>query len=183
MSERDTHPRAERLSLWEIEQRLAEAMDAIDEANAENVPVPESAIAVATEYALAAAEKRDRCAYFLRQAKASEAAIDDEIARLTALRDRRKRARESFERVILELMMARGVKRLEGMTSAFAAQQNPAHVACDPDVDMATVRPEHVRVVPERYELDKTAIKRTLAAGEALPYAWMAEGAWRLVVK
>lgn len=167
-----------RLTFWDHEARLHAALEELAAAEADGrEPSEEVALAV-RDYTLTAAEKRDRMAGFLRQAEKQADLYDEEIARLRAKKATLENAVTRLKSYIVGTMQALDIRKVEGTVVTLALRQNPAHV----DVG-GEVPPEYQRVIPEKREPDKVAIKKALEAGESVTNCRLVEGNWRLEVK
>ncbi len=126
---------------------------------------------------LAAAEKRDALAWFLRRGASDVEALRAEARRVQGIADRLTTHLERLSGYVQRVMEGHNVETLEGVTSRFKLVQNPPHV----EVGAPMALPEScLRVIPERREPDKVEIGRRLKAGEDVPGARLVPGGMRL---
>lgn len=169
--------------LFEAETDLVALLEAVDEAlSSEAGEVPPDLIAEAEAASLIAEEKRDRSAAFIRRCRAQEAHIEAELVRLSALLDRRVKARAWLEDQVALVMQAHGVKKLSGQDSTFTLVPNPPSVEVDegaalPEGGYRTLAPVPARKVP-----DKRALGAMLKDGCVIEGVRMVEGGFRLKV-
>jgi hypothetical protein len=163
-------------------ERLSDLLDAQEnapsaEANAA-LQVAERSLVTEIEAAmLAAAEKRDGCAFVLRRMESDIAMLRNEAKRVQGIADRATAHAERFLGYVLTVMQEHHLDVLEGRYSRFKIVQNPAHV----EVGMPDALPEqYVRVIPEKREPDKVKIGAALKAGDDVPGCRMAPGGTRL---
>ena len=98
----------------------------------------------------------------------NNAAIDEEIKRLTEIKKHNENAIERLKSGIENMMIALNKKELK--TPLFSAKwvKNPPAVVID---DETKVDAKYLTVIPQSYNVDKNAIKKDLKAGKILPYA------------
>lgn len=171
-------PDKPRLSLWDHERRLHEALDELAEAEREGRDPADAMLAIVRDYTLTAAEKRDRMTAFLVECDTRAAMYAGEIERLKARKSALENAAGRLRGYIVSVMQAFGSRKLEGLTSTLTLQKNPARVEVS-----GPVPGEYERVIPEQREPDKVAIKRALQKGEAIPNCRLVEGDERLVIR
>jgi hypothetical protein len=87
-------------------------------------------------------------------------------------------AAERLKEYVVQVMEATGTRKIEGVTSTLSLVKNPPSVVVDGDVPE-----EYTRVVPERREPDKGAIRDAIEAGKPVVNARLVEGAFRLVIR
>lgn len=163
--------------LYEIEGELAAAIEQIELALEQGTEIPESVPAYVEALTLAAEQKRDALAWWLRQLEAHEAALEAEAVRIEATAKRAKAAGDRLRGYIAEVMMSHGFKSVSGESSKFTLVQNP------PSVEVyALVPSSYERVIPESREPDKKRIGEALKAGKEVPGARLKDGAWRLKI-
>ena len=110
-------------------------------------------------------DKADNYAYVIKQMEADVSVIEQEVARLNArkysLVSNAQRVRHNLQ----EAMYAIGKTRIHTPRFTFNVQPNPPSVVIDADAQLPD---EFMRVIPERREPDKTAIKDALKEGRAV---------------
>src|SRR5215831_1895430 len=115
--ERDPH------SLFDIDERLIDLMDRVEEA-AEAGEIPQELLQEANDYLEAFRMKVDRIAGYWRWQESIARICGEEAERLSA----RKKAADGrvnrLKGMLLAFMMSRGLKRLEGEKSAIGMQAN-----------------------------------------------------------
>ena len=123
-------------------------------------------------------EKVERVALYVREQLATATAIDEEIKRLSARKRAREKAADGLKAYLKSQMERLEKKKVEGLLCTVALQNNPASVRGDVDAaalwnesgaDMVCVWRRFVRVIPERYELDRRAVLDAHKIGEAIP--------------
>lgn len=167
----------EHLSLWDHELRLAQAIDELAEAEGTDKE-PEGLHALVSSYVLEAAEKRDRIAWFLLECETRAEGFAREIHRMQRRQKALENAAERLRGYVVSVMETFGAKKLEGTVSTLSLAKNPDRVQVDGDVPE-----EYTRVIPERREPDKVAIKDAIKAGKPVPNCRLVEGGNRLVVR
>lgn len=113
-------------SLFDLDERLADLMDRIEEAVADNPELPADLIQEVNDYLEAFQSKVDRIAGYWRWQESIADICTQEAERLSA----RKRAAESrlvrLKNMLLAFMLSRGIKKLEGERASICMQQNSA---------------------------------------------------------
>ena len=170
-------PDKPRLSLWDHEVRLAQALDALAEAEAD-ADTDAMVRATVQDYALTAAEKRDRMAWFLIECDSRAELYAAEAARMTARRRAMERASERLRSYVVGVMEAFGAHKLEGVSHTLALVKNPSRVEVTGEVPDA-----YTRTIPAQVEPDKVKIREAIERGEVVPNARLIEGGVRLSVK
>lgn len=168
------------MTLYQLEDALYQAHEAVSDALEAGVDPPAAALATINEYALAAADKRDACGAVLRRLDAEMDYGRAEIQRLTRLVAARENAAARLRGMILAIMQQHQVTKIKGNTTTFTVVQSPPHVEVDENADLP---PELRRVIPERWEPDKVKIREELKAGNEVPGARLVPGSFRLVVR
>jgi len=165
-------PLANSMTLYELEESLSLLLESAEEQE-ELTPELKAAI---EQYALGAAEKRDRVARFLARCESQEELAKREIERLQARKKRFENARSRLEDYLVGFMERRGLKKLEGLTATLALR------GCPPSVHVYDEEQ-----LPAKYErtrsetvVDKTAIKVALKAGQNVPGAKLITGRHKL---
>lgn len=98
----------------------------------------------------------------------NNAAIDEEIKRLTEIKKHNENAIERLKTGIENMMIALGKREIK--TPLFQAKfvKNPPSVVI---TDEKKVDAKYLTIIPESYNVDKNAIKKDLKNGIELPYA------------
>lgn len=113
-------------SLFDVDEQLADLMDRLDEAAADNPELPAELVQEVNDYIEAFRSKMDRIAGYWRWQESIAEICAQEVERLST----RKRAAESrlvrLKNMLLAFMLSRGVKRLEGVSASICMQQNSA---------------------------------------------------------
>lgn len=179
-------------SLLELEKELQALQNELDAAMEEEDPdkgePAANAITIITDALVAAKDKRDSVGHMLAQMHARAQYCKDRAAHAKAQADRIDKARERLERWVAIVMASTGAQKIEGHEYTFTLRENPGHVRIiyspthASQGDAKDYRPEHVRVIPEKVEPDKIAIRKSLKEGEELPYAVLEPGDVRLYV-
>jgi hypothetical protein len=126
-------PERDPRSLFDIDERLVDLMDRIEEA-AEAGDIPQELVQEANDYLEAFRSKVDRIAGYWRWQESIARICGEEAERLSA----RKRAADGrvnrLKSMLLAFMMSRGLKTLEGEKAAIGMQANgmPSLVIDDP---------------------------------------------------
>jgi Siphovirus Gp157 len=111
-------------SLFDIDERLVELMDQIEEAIPDGAEIPQELLQEINDYFEAFRTKVDRIAGYWRWQESIADICDDEAERLLV----RKKAAEGrlrrLKNMLLAFMMARGLKKLEGDKAAIGMQVN-----------------------------------------------------------
>jgi len=100
-------------------------------------------------------------AYVIKDAEANTEAIDNEIARLTALKQAEKRKTERLKGAIANAMQLYGINEVKTATMKLSFRRSEAVVG-DTDAPLAD---EFVRIIPEKRSPDLTAIKAAIKEG------------------
>lgn len=170
----------DRMSLYEQEERLLAAHEAISEAMEAGEEVPAAMLAVVEEYATSLAEKRDACAAVLMRLDEEADYALRESKRLKTVAEKRQAASDRLREMILTIMRSRGLDKVKGKTTTFTVIQNPPSVEV---VDLTAIPADYRRVVPESWTPDKAAIKADLMDGGEVPGAVLKPGGYRLQVR
>ena len=199
-------------TLYEIEdtlQALVNSMAGVDDVSERNAILEEIGQALQ-----ATKEKRDRVAAFLRHCDLQKRFADEEIERIEKRKHFIARVQAELERRVIQVVEQfappdrRGVKRLQGNSSAMRIQKNPdCVIVADPnmvpaafkaavvtmpayawDALMNCLDPEErkeIELLVEKidYRPDKRAIALELKGGTAVAGADLKFGEWRLVLE
>lgn len=168
-------------SLIAAHERLSEALEAEVPDNAETAAATAAALAEVERAILSAGEKRDACGMVLRRIENAAAFHAAEAKRMKVIAERDERAAERFRAYILQIMQAHNLEKIEGQSSKFSIQQNPASV--EVGLGVSGLPERFVRVIPEQREPDKRVIGQALKAGEEVPGCRLKPGGFRLVVR
>jgi hypothetical protein len=119
-------PRKERdpRSLFEIDERLVELMDQVEDATADGGDIPQELVQEIDDYLEAFRTKVDRIAGYWRWQESIAEICGKEAERLAA---RKKAAEGRLDRLkgtLLAFMLSRGAKKLEGEKAAIGMQAN-----------------------------------------------------------
>lgn len=164
------------LSLWDHELRLARAID--DLAQAEEMgrePDETALIETVREYALEAAEKRDKMAWFLQECEDRAGSFRAEIYRMQRRQKALENAAERLRNYIVSVMETMGLEKIEGTVTTWSLAKNPDRVSVEGEVPA-----EFQRVT---IEPDKIKIKDALQEGKAVPNCRLVPGKNRLVIR
>lgn len=119
--------------------------------------------------------------YVARGAEAYNAAIDEEISRLQALKARRVKTAQALRNYLLENMIRAGIRKLEAPMFSLSLRDNPPAVEVLDDKQL----PSHFWVTPEpkppEPRIDKKAIAASIKAGIDVPGARLTQET-RLVI-
>ena len=124
------------------------------------------------------AEKAERVALFIRERRLGAKAVREEAKRLAERADREDRTADALTQYLLLNMQRAETKKIEGKLVTIRVQQSPASVTSTlTDAEVyelyCTGVPENgrrlVRRVPERYELDKQAVRDAAILGQPIP--------------
>ena len=163
---------ADSMTLYDLEESLSLVLESAEEQE-ELTPKLRAAI---EQYALGAAEKRDRVARFLAHCEGQEELAKREIERLQNRKKRFENARTRLEAYLVGFMECRGMKRLEGLTATLALR------GCPPSVDVYDERgvPAEYKRTKSETVVDKTAVKLALKVGKDVPGARLITGRHKL---
>jgi hypothetical protein len=106
-------------------------------------------------------EKAISVAHHILNTNADVSAIEIEIARLVELRDRAKRHSESVQRYLKSAMEAVGEEEIKTPTLKISFRPSSAVIIDDESLVPNTYK----RLIPEKWEVDKTKVKKTWADG------------------
>ena len=129
--------------------------------------------------------KSESYGYILRKLETDEAAIESEIARLTALKKSKASQYARLSQTLLEALQlygsvdAKGIYRAEAGTFRFSTARSPKSVEL---IDESII-PDEFKIAKTTYTVSKTTIKNALELGQDVPGATFKEGGLRLVVK
>ncbi len=120
--------------------------------------------------------------FVARGAEAHHAAIDAEIARLTALKAHRQKVADGLRAYLKDNMERAGIEKIECPLFKLSIKKNPPSVEV---IDQLSLPPEYWRTPEPKPPVaapDKAAIKAALQDGKDVPGARLNQGT-RLVVK
>jgi Siphovirus Gp157 len=120
-------------SLFDLDDRLVELLDSADEA-AEVGEIPQDLLQEINDYLEAFQTKVDRIAGYWRWQEAVASICGDEAERLSARKRAAERRVNSLKEMLMDFMMSRGLRKLEGDKSTVGLQTNsmPSLVIDDP---------------------------------------------------
>lgn len=125
-SEQKRKPNRDPRSLFDLDERLTELMDRVEDAVSEGQELPADLVQEVNDYLDAFQSKVDRIAGYLRWQESIAAICGAEAERLSA----RKKAAEGrvsrLKNMLLHFMLTRGLKKLEGERATIGLQQNSA---------------------------------------------------------
>lgn len=161
--------------------RIAEAFDQLEEEGSD-----EELIASIEAYFGSLLEKRDekldRYAALITWQESLAASADDEIKRLTKLRDARRNFAKRLKDRAKLYFESQGITKFETPKHKFSVCQNggltPVHID--------DVEPESMKdtvFVKQRWEWDTDAIRKELEAGKIVPFASLGERGTHLRIK
>jgi phage host-nuclease inhibitor protein Gam len=101
-------------------------------------------------------EKAISVAYHILNTDADIVAIESELERLTALKNRAKKHNEWVRRYLQIAMEQTNTEEIKTATIKLKIQNNPPSVVID---DESLIPDSYKRIIPERKEIDKVAIK------------------------
>ena len=117
-------------------------------------------------------EKIERVALYVREQLATATAIDEEVKRLSARKRARERAAEGLKAYLKSQMERLDKKKVEGLLCTVALQNNPPSVRGDVDTgdrDVVGAWRRFIRLIPERFELDRRVVLEAHKTGEPIP--------------
>ena len=126
-------PERDLRSLFDIDERLVDLMDRVEEA-AEAGEIPEELLQEASEYLEAFRTKVDRIAGYWRWQESIARICGEEAERLSARKKAADGRLNCLKSMLLAFMSSRGLKKLEGEKAAIGMQANgnPSLVIDDP---------------------------------------------------
>ena len=126
-------PERDPRSLFDIDERLVDLMDRVEEA-AEAGEIPEELLQEASEYLEAFRTKVDRIAGYWRWQESIARICCEEAERLSARKKAADGRLNRLKNMLLAFMSSRGLKKLEGEKAAIGMQANgmPSLVIDDP---------------------------------------------------
>jgi len=142
------------MKLYEITGELAVAITKYEEAQTEEELLELEKTINSIE--LSFTDKALAVAFYTRNLLADVTAIENEVNRLTALKKRAQTRKEWFEKYLKASMDTVGIPRIENATLKISIKKNPASVVIDNE---QYIPHQYMRVIPERLEPDKIAIK------------------------
>lgn len=117
--------------------------------------------------------KVEHVALFIRSLGHTADAIKAEEDRLSARRKAIANAAASLTNYLHAHLAGAGKTQVKGVLATVAIQQSPPSVTSSLDEcglrNLAQHAPSFVKIIPEQVALDKDAVKRAYAAGDALP--------------
>lgn len=126
-------------TLWHIEEELDSLLNSVD--LCETPEQEQECRALIADTVQKAVAKRDSVAAWLAREESTIAAIEAEIVRLRALKDRRERNISRVEEYVISVMLALGpdskgrLPKLQGVTSCLGTRKNPPSVEIvDPEM-------------------------------------------------
>jgi hypothetical protein len=149
------------LDLAALDALLEEAGEGADERDLETVA------AFAAELAANLDTKLTGCVAWVKEQEALAKVARDEARRLTDVAAKREAAVKRLKGMILEILQAQGLKRIDTPLGAVRVQANggTAPVVLDPCLVVSTLPPSCVRTVVEPV---KEEIRKRLEAGEVI---------------
>lgn len=158
------------IRLFERTEALEILNDWLEESRGELTPAIEQLLAEAEgDFD----EKAERVALYIREQIAGAAAIREEETRLHALRMSKERAAENLKRYLLLNMQQAERTKVEGTLVTVRVQKSPPAVESslsEGELDaLFGIAPRFVRLIPQRFELDKRAVLEAYKLGQVLP--------------
>lgn len=111
-------------------------------------------------------DKAQALEFVARGALAHHGAIDDEIARLTALKARRDAVAAGVRKYLLDNMLRTGITKIDCPLFSISIQNNPPAVEV---FDPLSLPREYIRTPEPKPAPDKAAIKAALQSGVEVP--------------
>lgn len=188
--------------LWQIEEHLDALLNSVDLCETEEQRL-EIMNEIASQYMKRGA-KADQMDGWLNRETAYVMSIDQQMDRLKKLREKRLRAVSKVEDYIASVMLANGMKRLDGNKCRFTLKKNPPSVEITNDFSIPTeyesvtlqydpeqwaqfinnvpvaVYDDYVRHYIKERKPSKSRIKKALDSGRTIPGAQYAPPKYRL---
>jgi hypothetical protein len=111
-------------SLFDIDERLVDLMDQVEDAAADGVEIPQELVQEIDNYWEAFRTKVDRIAGYWRWQESIAEICGKEAERLTARKKAAEGRLDRLKNMLLAFMLSRGAKKLEGEKVAIAMQAN-----------------------------------------------------------
>jgi hypothetical protein len=111
-------------SLFDIDERLVELMDRVEEATADGFEIPQELVQEINDYLEAFRTKVDRIAGYWRWQESIAEICGKEAERLAARKKAAVGRLERLKGMLLAFMLSRGAKKLEGEKAAIGMQAN-----------------------------------------------------------
>lgn len=148
------------LRCYEIPDLMRDAFDrAVDPETGE---LTESGVAEIRSLTAAAQHSTADLACYIRELEAESSAIKAVISASQERADRLARRAERWRSYLLETLEVIGATEVKDARISVAVKLNPPAVVISADAEIPTL---YCRIVPEKIEPDKTAIKAALKAG------------------
>ena len=160
------------MKLYELTKAYQEVLNLAEENNTEAVKDTLDSIAAEIEV------KAENINYVIKTMEGNTNAIDGEIKRLQALKERNTNAVENLKNYLFYNMRLQGKTEIKCPLFTARIQKNPPSVVI---TDETKVDAKYITVVTTQ-KIDKTAIKEDLKNGAVLPWARLEQGE-RLVLK
>jgi DNA-binding transcriptional regulator YbjK len=169
-------------SLFEIEERLDMLFNSEEFIDPDAADAPRLRQRLAAEIAdaiQAELSKVDGIANYITWLEQQQAYANAEIARLKTRRAQFERRQQRIEEMVIQVLDARGKKRLEGHTTFLALHRCPASLAI---LDEQEIPLEYkTTVITSEITIEKDRIKKVLKAAIPVPGCRLTAGKQRLV--
>lgn len=167
-------------SLFDLDERLTELMDRLDEATAENAEAPEELIQEINDYLEAFESKVDRIAGYWRWQESIAEICGREAERFAARKKSAEGRLVRLKNMLQGFLLSRGIKKVEGDRASITLRENSlASLVIDDPPAIA----EHFWEIPVRLsKAELQEIVYQLAEGELrgrLEF-WLAGDGWKI---
>ena len=152
------------LTLYEIADRYLNALDVLTDSDMDPQIVADTMESIEGELVV----KGQAVTAYILNMEAEVEAIEEAAKKLAHRAKVLRNHRDSLKGYLHEQMIRTGITEIKALDGTFRARirNNPRSVEV---IDEAFIPEQYTRLIPERREPDKTAIKEAIEAGETVP--------------